>query len=129
MPLHPETAENLDRLDRLIARLPQAFVPENAAGVDVTGVLEVHYLDLDNQEQVSCWTLIIKNQTCHTIEGDADQPGLRLICRLADLADVAERQLDPLSAFMQGKFTLKGSFASAMRLPPLFRINLPAGSV
>ncbi|HNT54706.1 MAG TPA: SCP2 sterol-binding domain-containing protein [Anaerolineaceae bacterium] len=125
MALHPETIANLERLEHFLSHLGPAFVPENAAGVDLTAVLEVHYADLENQDQMSCWQLTIRHQSCLVGAGDQMKPDLRLICRLLDLMAVADRELDPLRALMQGKFALQGSPALALQLPTFFKLERP----
>lgn len=100
----------------LFAKMPAAFQPEKAIGVDT-----VIQFNLSGQES-GAWYLVIKDQKCEVSEGTHPAPKLTVSADSADLVKILTGAMDGMQAFMMGKVRLQGDMGAAMKLMSLFRL-------
>ncbi|HNR47356.1 MAG TPA: SCP2 sterol-binding domain-containing protein [Anaerolineaceae bacterium] len=109
-------------MDQIMEKLSGRLMLQQAAGLNATILLTVKQAGTIKSE----WVIVIKDQTSDVkkIEGAVEKPAnpdLTFSGEDQDLVAVFSGQLDPVRAFMMGKFTMKGNMALAMRLPMLFK--------
>lgn len=101
----------------LMARMPKAFLPDKAKGVDA--VVQYHLTG----EEGGDWVITIKDGQCTVEEGVAENPRLTLTADAQDYKDIILGKLDGMKAFMQGKLQLKGDLNLAMKLTSFFKLR------
>ena len=101
----------------LMARMPKAFLPEKAKGVEA--VIQYHLTG----EEGGDWVITIKDGRCTVEEGVAENPRLTLTADAQDYKDIILGKLDGMKAFMQGKLQLKGDLNLAMKLTSFFKLR------
>ncbi len=101
----------------LMARMPKAFLPEKAVGVDA--VIQYHL----SGDEGGDWIITIKDGKCTVEEGVAENPTLTLEADAEDYKNVILGKLDGMAAFMQGKLKLKGNLNLAMKLTNFFKLR------
>ncbi len=101
----------------LMERMPKAFLPEKAKGVEA--VIQYHL----SGEEGGDWIITIKDGKCTVEEGVAENPTLTLEADAQDYKDVILGKLDGMAAFMQGKLKLKGNLNLAMKLTSFFKMR------
>ncbi len=95
---------------------------QKLAGADPAkiGDLEaVILLDLSG-EGGGKWTLRFSDGTTALDEGETESPNMTLSMAASDFAALAQGELNPMAAFMQGKIKISGDMSLAMRLQSLF---------
>lgn len=100
----------------LIDRLPSAFVPEKAAGVNAD--IQLHL----NGDQPADYYASIHNQKLEVQKGTVENPNITVSANAKDVQDMANGKLDPMRAFMMGKIKMQGDTRLAMQLIGLFRM-------
>ena len=100
-----------------VSRLPQAFLPEKAAGVDA--IIQLKFTGT----QADQWVVTIKDSQCTVTQGTAPAPKLTVSADSGDLIKIFTGQLDGMQAFMQGKLRLTGDLNLAMKLLGLFKVR------
>lgn len=98
-----------------IDKVPEYFIPENAAGIDAD--IQMHLTG----DQGGDWWVGIHNQELTQGKGSLPNPKLTLNGDSQDVLKVLTGQMDPMRAFMQGKFRVSGDMSLAMKLMKLFR--------
>jgi putative sterol carrier protein len=101
----------------MLAKMPGAFQPEKAAGVDA--VIQFKFCG----EQAGDWFATIKDGKCSVEKGLAPSPRLTLAADGTDAVKVLTGEMDGMQAFMQGKLRLTGDMSLAMKLLGLFKIK------
>jgi putative sterol carrier protein len=101
----------------LMSRMPKAFRPESAEGVDT--VLQYHLTG----EEGGDWYAIIKDRQCEVHEGIHDVPKMTLTAEALDYKDVILGKTNAMQAFMTGKIKLEGDLMMAMKLPSFFKMG------
>lgn len=101
----------------LMDKMPEAFDPEKAEGVDV--VIQLHMTGDESGD----WMAVIKDGVCTVEKGTADDPTLALTADGQDYIDVVMGKLDGMQAFMQGKLKLKGDMNLAMKMTNFFKMD------
>ncbi len=101
----------------LFDRMPKAFLPDKAEGVDAT--IQFHLTG----EGGGDWVVTIRDQKC-TVQKDTvvDDPTMTLTAEAGDYVDVITGKVDPMVAFMQQKLKLKGNLNMAMGLMKYFKL-------
>lgn len=97
-------------LDDVFARLPDAFRPEAAAGLDAT-------VQFNTSEPRH---LVIRDGSLSVEPGTADEYTVALTMDDDDLRDLLAGDLNGMTAFMTGKLKLDGDMMFAQRLTALF---------
>lgn len=106
------------KINELMERLPEFFVPERAAGIRASVQFDL------SGEQGGQWIVNINNGTCQLISGKNDAADLLFQAAAADVLDIFYRRLNPMSAFMQGRLQLKGNMNLALSLFSLFDLDM-----
>ena len=101
----------------LMNRMPKAFIPEAAQGVDAT--IQYHLSGPEGGE----WVVTIRDQQCTVVPGTTPNPNMTLMADAQDYKDVILGRLDPMAAFMQQKLRLKGNLNLAMGLTKYFKMR------
>jgi len=100
----------------LMKKMPDAFQPDRAVGIDA--IILFNITGNDHSE----WTVIIKDQICSVTKGIVANPQLTLTADSKDCLDIFTGRIEGTRAFMQGKLKLAGDIALAMKLLGLFKI-------
>ena len=104
-------------IQSLMDRMQKAFMPEKAAGYDVT-------IQVDLQgEAGGNWVVTIKNQQCSVTQGTIANPTLKMSGDAQTVMDVFSGKQDGVRAYMQGKLRVSGDISLAMRLTSLFKLT------
>jgi putative sterol carrier protein len=90
-------------------------LPEQAADINAT-----IQFDLSGQGGGQ-WYAVVANGSFNIQPGTTPNPSLLFSASAADFVSVANGELNPVNAFMQGRVRIKGDMALAMRLQSLFR--------
>jgi putative sterol carrier protein len=104
-------------IEETMQALQEHFNPDAAAGLNKT--IQFH-ISGDHAEN---WAIKIANQACEVIPGDIEKPDLTLSLAAKDWIAIAERKLDPMTAYMTGKLKTTGDIGLAMRIPNLFKLR------
>jgi putative sterol carrier protein len=97
-------------------RMPDAFLPEKAEGVE--GVIQFQLGDEGGD-----WVCTIKDQTCKVDKGTVDEPSLTLTAEASDYIDMITGKLNPMTAIATKKVSLKGDLNLAMKYMNLFKLD------
>lgn len=101
----------------LMAKMPAAFLPEQAAGMEA--VVQFHVIG----EETSAWSATIKNGKCMVGQGTAQNPSLTLTADSGDFLRIFSGELDGMQAFMQGRLGFTGDMNLALKLLSVFKID------
>ncbi|MBI5294233.1 MAG: SCP2 sterol-binding domain-containing protein [Chloroflexi bacterium] len=102
----------------LMSKMPGAFLPEKAQGVDAT----IHFKFTG--ENPGEWNAVIKDGKCEVAQGiPSKAPTMTLTADSADYVKIFTGELDGMAAFMQGKIKLGGDLNLAMKLMQMFKIR------
>lgn len=99
-------------VDKIIEKLPQRFVAENAQ--DFEAVFQFILNDDDD------FYLKIADNKCTAIKGEHDDPNITLIMDAEIMIQVVNGELDGVAAFMGGKLRAEGNVLLAPKLSSLF---------
>jgi putative sterol carrier protein len=101
-------------IEDLMKKMPDAFVPEKAEGVDA--VIQFHLGDGGD------WICTIRDQACTAVEGVTEEPNLTLSAEADDYIDMVTGKLNPMTAIATKKVLLKGDLNLAMKYMNLFEL-------
>jgi putative sterol carrier protein len=101
----------------LMSRMPKAFRPESAEGVDT--ILQYHLTGDEGGD----WYVIIKDGQCEVYNGVNETPRMTLTADAQDYKDVILGRTNAMQAFMTGKVKLAGDLTMAMKLPTFFKMG------
>lgn len=105
-------------ITELMEKMPGAFIPEKAAGVDA--VIHFKFTGAEAGE----WNAVIKDGKCEVAQGiPRKQPTMTLTADSGDYIKLFTGELDGMQAFMQGKIKLGGDLNLAMKLMQMFKIR------
>jgi len=104
-------------VEKLMSRMPKAFKPENAQGVDT--VLQYHLTGAEAGD----WYVVIKDGQCEVFKGQHENPKMTLTADSQDYVDLFTGKANAMQSFMQGKLKLSGDLNLAMKLPNFFKMN------
>jgi len=103
---------------QLMSKMPAAFLPEKATGVDA--VIDFQFTGAEPGE----WNAVIKNGKCEVAQGiPQSKPAMTLTADSADYIKIFTGELDGMQAFMLGKIKLGGDLNLAMKLMQMFKIS------
>ena len=106
-----------DDLKEIFDKMPQAFIPEKARGINA-----IIQLDLSGQGG-GTWQLKIVNGQLTTQPGSAGTPDLTLGMDAQDYIALTRGEANPMNLFMAGKIKLQGDMTLAMRFQDMFDRN------
>jgi putative sterol carrier protein len=104
-------------IQSMMERMQSAFIPEKAAGYDVTVQVELQ------GEGGGNWVVTISNQQCTVTQGTIANPTLKMSGDAQTVIDVFSGKQDGVRAYMQGKLRVSGDMSLAMRLGSLFKLS------
>ncbi len=104
-------------INDLMEKMPGAFLPEKAQGVDT--VLQFNFTG----DQESNWIITIKDGVCTAEQGVAENPNMALTADGQDYIDIVTGKLDAMKAFMGGKLKLTGDLNFAMKLTSFWKLG------
>ncbi len=105
---HPE-------INELMERLPTAFQPDQAEGLDV--VLQFSASGAKGGD----FYLTIAGGQCQAAEGVHSSPTTTFKADGQDMVDLMSGRADGMSLFMQGRLAVDGNMGIAMRMASLFK--------
>jgi putative sterol carrier protein len=101
----------------LMSKMPGAFVPEKAQGLDV--VLQFKFSGAEPGD----WYAVIKDGKVDVQNATHENPTMTLSADSDDYIALFTGQLDPMQAFMQGKLKLAGDLNLAMKMTQFFKMR------
>ena len=101
----------------LMERMPGAFIPEKAVGVDA--VIQFKFTG----EEAGDWNVTITDGKVDVARGTHPAPKMTLTADSADYVKIITGELDGMQAFMQGKIKLAGDLNLAMKLMQMFKVR------
>jgi len=101
----------------LMTKMPGAFVPEKAQGLDV--VLQFQFTGAEPGD----WYAVIKDGKVDVQQGAHPSPKMTLSADSEDYVKLFTGQLDPMQAFMGGKLKLQGDLNLAMKMTQFFKMR------
>jgi len=102
----------------IMTRMPGAFVPEKAAGVNAI----IHFKF--SGAEAGDWSAVINDGKCEVAQGiPQSKPTMTLSADSGDYIKLITGELDPMKAFMQGKIKLQGDMMVAMKLTQMFKMG------
>ncbi|GAB4443578.1 MAG: hypothetical protein Kow0031_25840 [Anaerolineae bacterium] len=103
-----------DDLQKIFTRLPQALVPEAAAGLNATIQLAL------SGDGGGDWLLNLADGKLTVDPGTSPEPDLTLGMDAADFVGLLKGEADPMALFMGGKIAVKGDYSLALQFQQLF---------
>jgi len=97
----------------LVQNMPYAFKPENAKGIDA--VIQFIVSDEGFQGYLS-----IKDCKCEFFEGEAESPTVRIVTPSKIWLGIVRGEINPVTAMMTRKYTVKGSWRILTRFDKMF---------
>ena len=105
-------------VSELMEKMPGAFIPEKAQGVDA--IVHFKFTGAEAGE----WNATIKDGKVDVAQGTPrKQPSMTLTADSSDYVKIFTGELDGMQAFMQGKIKLGGDLNLAMKLMQMFKIR------
>lgn len=104
-------------VEELFNRMPKAFIPEAAQGVNAT--LQFNLTGPEGGD----WIVRIGDGKCTVEKGVVENPTMTLMAEAEDYKNVILGKLDPMAAFMQQKLRLKGNLNMALGLMKYFKLR------
>ena len=104
-------------VSELMEKMPSAFIPEKAQGVDA--VIQFKFTGAEAGD----WNATIKEGTVDVTRGTHPSPKMTLTADSSDYVKIFTGELDGMQAFMQGKIKLAGDLNLAMKLMQMFKIK------
>jgi putative sterol carrier protein len=101
----------------ILRRMPEAFVPEKAAGVDALIQLNL------TGEGGGAWQIKIANGQISVQEGEAASSDLALTMDTVDYVALSKGEVNPMNLFLGGKIKLQGNMTLAMKFQEMFDRN------
>ncbi len=98
-------------------KMPEAFDPEKAKGVDV--VFQYHISGSTGGD----WIVTVKDGACTVETGKADKPTCSLRIADTDFVDMISGKLDPMQAFTSGKLKIDGDVMKSQLIGKLFKLS------
>lgn len=103
-----------DDIQKIIQKMPEAFLAEKAAGLNTTIQLEL------TGDGGGDWVIKIANGTVNVTAGQSAAPNLTLTMAASDYVSISYGEANPINMFMAGKIKLQGDMTLAMKFPELF---------
>ena len=101
----------------LMEKMPGAFLPEKAQGVDAT--IQFKFTGAEAGD----WNATIKDGKVDVAQGVYPSPKMTLTADSGDYVKIITGELDGMQAFMQGKVKLAGDLNLAMKLMQMFKLR------
>lgn len=98
----------------IFSKMPEAFDPDAAKGLDATIQFEITGSDGGS------WSAVIKDNACTIEENVPIEPSVVLTMSDQTWLAMVNRELNGMHAFMTGKLRVKGNIMLAQRIYELF---------
>ncbi|HEY47541.1 MAG: hypothetical protein AMJ88_03065 [Anaerolineae bacterium SM23_ 63] len=102
-------------VETLMERMPGAFLPEKAEGVDAQ--IQFHLGEGGD------WVVTVREGTCTAEQGVANDPKLTITAEAQAYIDVVTGKLNPMTALANQQVKYKGDLNLAMKLMQMFKLN------
>lgn len=102
-------------ISSLMARLPEAFQADKAAGVDA--VIQFNLTG----DQGGEWYVTIADGTCKIDDGTTEDPKLTITADGQDMLGIFSGEMNAMAAFSGGKLKLAGDLGLSMKLLNFFK--------
>jgi putative sterol carrier protein len=106
-----------DNLNLIFEKMPEAFIPEAAAGVKATILVSL------SGEAGGNWLLRIADGLLAVEAGEMDEPNLTLTMQADDYVAMTKGEINPMSLFMGGKIKVSGDMGLALKFQNMFDRN------
>jgi putative sterol carrier protein len=103
-----------DDVKEIFNKMPGAFIPEKAAGIDATIQL---YL---TGEGGGDWMINVANGQISVNEGQAPSPDMTLTMDAADYVALSRGEANPMSLFQAGRVRVQGNMVLALKFQEMF---------
>jgi len=103
-----------DDIQTIIQKMPEAFLPEKADGLDTSIQLEL------TGDGGGDWVIKIANRTVNVNPGRSAAPNLTLTMAASDYVAISYGEANPVNLFMAGKIKLQGDMTLALKFPEMF---------
>ena len=100
----------------LMERLPEAFQPDKAAGVDAVIQFSL------TGENGGDWLVAINDGKINVESGTAEDPKLSITADAQDMLEIFTGKMNAMAAFSGGKLKLSGDLGLGMKLMNFFKI-------
>ena len=101
--------------EQLIVKMPDAFEPDQAVGVNVT------YLFEHTGPGGGTWWVKVADGQATSGSGQIEHPTIKIKASAQDYVKIARRQMNPATAFMMGKLKVSGDMSLALKLQSMFK--------
>ncbi len=105
-------------VDAIFDAMPNAFVADAAAGVDVV------FQFLISGDSGGDWNCVIKDSACAIEPGVHEKPGCTLKMADHDFLDMMNGVLPPMQAYTSGKLKIEGDIMKSQLIEKLFKFSL-----
>ena len=106
-----------DDLKEVLDKMPDALVPEKAAGMNAVVQLNL------SGEGGGDWYMTIANGQVVIDEGQAPSPDVSLAMEANDYVNITKGDGNPMTLFMTGRIKVQGNISIAMKFQDLFDKN------
>ena len=107
----------LNSVQEIFASISENFNPDKAEGVDA-----IFQFVLTGDNGGNYW-IKVANKQAEVHEGEHQSPTMVITASASDYLGVANGDLNPMMAFMQGKIKVKGEMGLALKLQAIFGIG------
>ncbi len=98
-------------------RIPEAFQPNKAAGVDVVFQFEI------SGPEGGSWHVMVKEGTCEVAEGKHSSPTSTIKMADEDFVKLIGGELNAMAAFTSGKLKIQGDLMKSQLIERLFKFG------
>ena len=98
----------------VFSQMAEEFQPDRA------GSLRATFQFILSGEEGGSWLVTVANRTCTVTQEEAKAPDVTIKMAADDFVKMVTGELQPMTAFMQGKIRLKGDMTLAMKVQDLF---------
>lgn len=107
---------SFNSIQEIFDTVPQYFRPEAAGETRVLALFEV------GGDGGGSWVVEIAGGQLHIGMGTTPAPDFRISASAQTLLDLANRKLNPMTAYMSGQVKITGDLGRAYKLQSLFRM-------
>jgi putative sterol carrier protein len=112
--VEPEAAGGLT-VKKIFERIPEAFRPEKASGLDVVFQFAI------GGGGGGTWHVKVKDQKCEVKEGAHEKPTTTIKMGDEDFVKMIEGKLNAMSAYASGKLKVEGDLLKSQLIEKLFK--------
>jgi putative sterol carrier protein len=110
-------AQGFETVDSIFDAMPDAFVADAAAGVDVVFQFVI------SGGGGGDWHCVIKDSTCTVDAGAHAKPGCTMKMEADDFLDMMNGVLPPMQAYTSGKLKIEGDIMKSQLIEKLFKFK------